>query len=86
MRLVTTGEGDIDNDPEAGVGILEVFHAGAWGTLCNGDPAAPPDYDLGPVPDDRFSEVIIPPSIGHTSSPLPVLCQPLELYVRQIKM
>lgn len=33
LRLV--GGGIDGNHPAAGVGILEVFHAGAWGTICN---------------------------------------------------
>ena len=34
FRLTGTSSGD-SSDSESG--ILEVFHAGAWGTLCNGD-------------------------------------------------
>lgn len=34
----------VGNDPAAGVGILEIFHAGAWGTVCNGDPGMRYDY------------------------------------------
>lgn len=33
VRLTDGGHSD---DPTAGVGVLEVFHAGAWGTVCNG--------------------------------------------------
>lgn len=42
LRLV--GAGVDGNDPAAGVGILEIFHAGAWGTVCNGDPQVGLDY------------------------------------------
>ena len=38
LRLTDGGDGDIQNSPADGVGILEIFHAGAWGTVCNGDP------------------------------------------------
>eukprot|EP00892_Ulva_mutabilis_P004969 jgi/Ulvmu1/2844/UM144_0009.1 len=34
IRLTGTGEGEA----EAGTGFLEIFHAGAWGTVCDGMP------------------------------------------------
>eukprot|EP00892_Ulva_mutabilis_P012290 jgi/Ulvmu1/9433/UM051_0061.1 len=32
LRLTEAGSED---DPAAGIGVLEIFHAGAWGTLCD---------------------------------------------------
>eukprot|EP00892_Ulva_mutabilis_P004968 jgi/Ulvmu1/2843/UM144_0008.1 len=33
LRLVDGGNGD---DPAGGIGVLEIFHAGAWGSVCDG--------------------------------------------------
>lgn len=57
LRL--TDGGDDDNDPASGLGVLEIFHAGAWGTVCNGDPQAPSadDYvDSPSLPEVRQSK------------------------------
>eukprot|EP00892_Ulva_mutabilis_P004965 jgi/Ulvmu1/2840/UM144_0005.1 len=33
LRLVDGGNGD---NPAGGIGVLEIFHAGAWGSMCDG--------------------------------------------------
>ena len=62
LRLTTFGDDDTDNDPEAGVGVLEVFHAGAWGTICNGEPRSldieeEEDYDSSSSVDYRLPDL-----------------------------
>ena len=44
MRLTAAGVVDASTP---GVGILEIFHAGAWGTVCDGGFDVSPD-DYGP--------------------------------------
>eukprot|EP00892_Ulva_mutabilis_P011168 jgi/Ulvmu1/8423/UM043_0001.1 len=34
LRLVDGGD---DDDPDGGIGVLEIFHAGAWGSVCDGN-------------------------------------------------
>lgn len=46
MRL-TDGGGGQEGEPASGLGILEIFHAGAWGTVCEGQRGSRPD-DYGP--------------------------------------
>lgn len=47
LRLVPlTGNSERD---VPGLGILELFHAGAWGTICDDDMYNSDDYDLTPT-------------------------------------
>lgn len=59
IRLV--GASVDGNDPAAGVGILEIFHAGAWGTVCNGDPVNgdPVIQDYGSLSFEDYSDFIL---------------------------
>eukprot|EP00892_Ulva_mutabilis_P005574 jgi/Ulvmu1/3389/UM016_0005.1 len=41
LRLTDGGNGDSGTP---GIGILEIFHAGAWGTVCEAEELAPADY------------------------------------------
>lgn len=51
IRLTDSGNGD---DPAAGVGVLEIFHAGAWGSVCAAEQDSPAFRVRPPNP---FTEV-----------------------------
>ena len=61
MRLTAAGVADAST---SGVGILEIFHAGAWGSVCDGGTDVSPD-DYGPPLPDSLSEARLP----HTCPP-----------------
>lgn len=69
LRLTDGGDGGATS---AGFGILEIFHAGAWGTFCEGVPDSGL-YDYGPVQtftEVRSSEVVCSSSARRTGHAL----------------
>lgn len=60
LRLIE----DEPGDPDVAAGILEIFHAGAWGTVCNSNPTF-----LDPALDDYLDYLV-----GGRTDPITTVC------------